>query len=64
MNHDLNFKCQWAHYLRMLCSLDPQKQTVECILSTKRHEMDHPVIFSDMPMVKVEVHKNPINRNI
>ena len=38
---------------------DAQKQATESILSTKRYEIDHPMIFSnDTPAVKVEEHKH------
>ena len=38
---------------------DPHKQIVGLILSAKRHETDHPMIFfNDTPVVKVEEHKH------
>ena len=59
MNHDLSLIGKWARDWRMSFNPDPQKQAVELILSTKRHETDHPMIFfTDTPVVKVEEHKH------
>ena len=59
MNHDLSVIGKWAHDWWMSFSPDPQKQAIELILSTKRPETDHPMIFfSDTPLVKVEEHKH------
>ena len=38
---------------------DPHKQAVEVVLSTKRYEIDHPMIFfNDIPVEKVDEHKH------
>ena len=59
MNHDLELINQWAHDWRMSFNPDPQKQAVKLLLSRKRHEIDHPVIFfNDIPVKKVNEHKH------
>ena len=59
MNHDLNLIGKWAHDWRMSFNPDLQKQAVDLILSTKRHEIYHPIIFfNDTPVAKVDEHKH------
>ena len=55
----------WNYYIdgpinwRMSFNPDPHKQAVELVLSTKRHEIDHPMIFfNDIPVEKVDEHKH------
>ena len=53
MNHDLELIMQWAHDWRMSFNPDPLKQAVELIFSTKKIEVDHPVIlFNNVPVKK------------
>ena len=59
MNHDLELLSRWAHNWRMSFNPDPHKQAVELVLSTKRHKIDHPMIFfNDIPVGKVDEHKH------
>ena len=59
MNHDWELKMQWAHDWRMSFNPDPQKQAVELIFSTKKTEVDHPVIlFNNVPVKKINEHKH------
>ena len=59
INHDLELLSRWAHNWRMSFNPDPHKQAVELVLSTKRHEVDHPMIFfNDIPVEKVDEHKH------
>ena len=59
VNHDLSLIGKWAHDWRMSFNPDPQKQAVELIPSTKRHETDHPMLFfNGTPVVKVQEHKH------
>ena len=51
-NHDLELISKWAHNWRMSFNPDPQKQAVELLLSKKRIELDHPVIFFNKISVK------------
>ena len=57
MNHNLELISRWAHNWRMSFTSDPHKQAFELVLSTKRHEIDHPMIFfDDIPVEKVDEH--------
>ena len=59
MNHDLELTNQWAHSWRMSFNPDPQKQAVELIFSTKKNEINHPVVlFDDTPAKTVVEHKH------
>ena len=55
MNHDMNLISKWTHAWRRSLNPDPQNQAAELIISTKRQETDHQMIFfNDKPLVKVE----------
>ena len=59
MNHDLELIMQWVHDWRMSFNPDPQKQAVELIFSTKKTEVDHPVmLFNNVPVKKANEHKH------
>ena len=59
MNHDPELISRWAHNWKMSFNPDPYKQAAELVLSTKRHEIDHPMIFfNDNPLEKVDEHKD------
>ena len=58
MNHDLELISRWAHNWRISFNPDPHMQAVELVLSIKRHEIHHPMIFfNDIPVEKVDEHK-------
>ena len=58
-NHDLELITQWARDWRMSVNPDPQKRAVELIFSTKKTEIDHPVIlFNNAPVKQVNEHKH------
>ena len=59
INHDVELISRWAHNWRMLFNPDPHKQAVELVLSTKRPDIDHPMIFfNDIEVEKVDEHKH------
>ena len=59
INNDLELISRWAHNWRMSSNPNPHKPAVELVLSTKRHEIDHPMIFfNDSLVEKVDEHKH------